>query len=151
MPMNKILKLLFPPQPRNFPYERLLFDLLRSAHILCVSILVGGLYFRPEAPQLDTWLAAVIATGCSLLALELFRSGAVLFELRGVTVLSKVALLLCLPNLSPSNQLTLLMLLVFCSVMARHSPPWFRHRSLLPRPLRERLNIDSHPNKKTKS
>jgi len=75
----------------------------------------------------------------------------VLFELRGVTVLSKVALLLCLPNLSPSNQLTLLMLLVFCSVMASHSPRWFRHRSLLPRPLRERLNIDSHPNKKTKS
>jgi len=66
--MNKILKLLFPPQPRNFPYERLLFDLLRSAHILCVSILVGGLYFRPEAAQLDAWLAAVIATGCSLLA-----------------------------------------------------------------------------------
>lgn len=150
-PMNTLLKLLFPAQPRNFPYQRLVLDLLRSAHILCVSILLGGLYFRPEAAQLKYWLAGVIASGCGLLAVEIYRTGAVLFEVRGITVLCKLALLLYLTNLSPSSQLVLLMLLVFVSSLSSHSSRRIRHHSLLPRPWRETLNLPEQPVKKNQA
>ena len=145
--MNALLKLIFPPQPRNFPYQRLILDLLRSAHILCVSILLGGLYFRPEANQLNYWLMGVIGSGFSLFALEIYRSAAVLFELRGITVLCKLTLLLFLLGLSPSTQLILLMVLVFCSTLTSHSPRRIRHYTLLPIPWKKRLNI-AQPSKK---
>jgi hypothetical protein len=149
--MKTLLQLIFPETTRNFPYQRLVLDLLRSTHILCVSILLGGLYFLPDAAQLKYWLAGVIASGCGLLAVEIYRSGAVLFEVRGITVLSKLALLLYLPQLPVSSQIVLLMLLVFVSSLSSHSSRRIRHHSLLPRPWRAALNIPQHPTKRNQA
>lgn len=149
--MNALLKFIFPEQYRNFPYQRLILDLLRSGHILCVSLLLGGLYFLPESTQIDYWLAGVIITGSSLLVIEIYRSAAVLFELRGVTILTKLALLFYLSGLSPSKQLIGLMGLLLLSSMISHSTRRIRHHSLLPQSWQERLNIDYRPKEKTKA
>ena len=149
--MNALLQLIFPAQSRRFPYQRLILDLLRSAHILCVCLLLGGLYFRPDAPQLGYWLVGVLATGAGLLAIEVHRTAAVLFELRGIIVLCKLALLFYLPQFSPATQLILLMLLVFFSTLSSHSPRRIRHLSVMPLAWRARLNIAESAKDKSKT
>lgn len=129
--MNKLVNLFFPIQSRHFPYQRLVLDLLRSTHILCVSIFLGGLFFSPDAAQLQHWLLGIILSGLGLLAIEIYRTAAILFELRGLMVLSKLALLFYMFELNHASQLTLMMMLVFLSTLSSHSPKRIRHYNWL--------------------
>lgn len=125
-------------------------DLLRSSHILCVCILLGGLYFRPEATQIRYWLAGVIITGLGLLIMEIFRNAAMLIEIRGIAVLIKMLLLLGLTQVNPGHQISILMVIVFSSALISHSPRYFRHYSVLSKSWAKRLNISQDSSTNTK-
>jgi len=140
---NRLHKLLFPDNPRPVPHRRLWLNVFRAMHILCFSVYVGGLYFDRSGVVLQAWFAGILLSGLALWAIDLYSSCILLFEVRGVSVMVKILLLLSLPLLSSQAQLWLLMLLLVFSSLASHSSRKIRHKMLLPLPWLRRLGIDA--------
>lgn len=120
------------PSKQHSPHQRLIIDVTRSVHILCVCILVGGLYFSPENTSLRYWMVGAVTSGLCLLVMEIYRNASMLAELRGIVLVIKMLLLLVMTQFTPSTQLYILMVLVLISAMISHSPRKIRHYSLLP-------------------
>jgi len=96
-PRSRLAALLFPSEPRDLPLRRALRTLLRTAHILATGVLLGGHIFDLPAPLLMPWLWAGVCSGLALLATDLHATFAILFEVRGLLVLLKLALVLAVP------------------------------------------------------
>jgi hypothetical protein len=128
-----ILQALFPQHFRSLPQRRLLLNIFRSIHILCFSILFGGLYFDQAVNLLNLWALGVVGSGICLFLIDIYGSGVVLFEIRGFTVLIKIILLSIAFVLPPDRQFDTLALVIIFSSFISHSPRWIRHRSLLPK------------------
>jgi len=126
------LRLLFPRQFRDLPHRRLILNLLRSTHIVCFSLLIGGLYYELPAEQWRPWLAGAVLSGFSLFAVDLYGSFLALFEVRGVSVLLKLGMLSLLPLLQGDARIGWLIFIIFFSSMISHSTRRFRHHSLAP-------------------
>jgi hypothetical protein len=131
--------LLFPEQYRSLPQRRLLLNVFRSIHILCFSILIGGLYFNQPLIQLNAWALALIVSGVCLFLIDLYGSAIVLFEVRGITVLVKVLLLALTLALPADKKFNMLVLVMVFSTFISHSPRWLRHKNLLPEVLLKKL------------
>lgn len=127
-----IHRLLFPQEFREIPHRRLILNVFRSLHILCFSIFLGGFFFGQEPGMLNSWYVGTIVSGLGLFAIDLYSSFVMLFEVRGISVMLKIILLLALPLLHDLNQLWLLMLLVIFSSFSSHSSRKLRHKNLLP-------------------
>lgn len=131
--MMGLRTLLLPASPRRLRHRRALRTALRSVHILAVGIYVGGVVFAVAATALVPWLVIAIATGVSLLALELHESCAVLAEARGLATLVKLALL-ALAHAQPAWAPLLLGVAVLLASVASHMPGEWRHwRPFAPR------------------
>ncbi len=126
------LRLLFPRQFRDLPQRRLILNLLRSAHIVCFSLLIGGLYYELPAEAWRPWLIGAVLSGLGLFAVDLYGSFLALFEVRGVSVLIKLGMLSLLPWLEGDARIGWLIFIIFFSSMISHSTRRFRHRSLAP-------------------
>jgi hypothetical protein len=127
-----IHQLIFPRHYRSLPQRRLLLNIFRSIHILCFSILVGGLYFNQAISELNFWALSVVFSGVALFLIDIYGSGVVLFEVRGFTVLIKVILLIIAYLLPPAEKFNLLVVVIIFSSFVSHSPRWLRHKNLLP-------------------
>jgi hypothetical protein len=127
-----IHQLIFPRHYRSLPQRRLLLNIFRSIHILCFSILVGGLYFNQAISELNFWALSVVFSGVALFLIDIYGSGVVLFEVRGFTVLIKVILLIIAFLLPPAEKFNLLVVVIIFSSFVSHSPRWLRHKNLLP-------------------
>jgi hypothetical protein len=124
-------QLIFPRHYRSLPQRRLVLNVLRSIHIICFSILVGGLYFDQALSDLNTWALSAIISGVGLFLVDLYATGVVLFEVRGFTVLIKIILLSIALLLPPAEKFHLLVVVIIFSSFVSHSPRWLRHKNLL--------------------
>jgi|GEM_PF-902814 len=137
---HPLLRLLFPEHPRRLPRRRLWLGLIRSVHILCMGVLCGGLVVGATFDMLYLWLLGTLISGVGLLALDMFSSCIVLFELRGVSVLVKIPLVATLPMLNESMALALVVVMIVFSTLISHATRGLRHVSMAPLSWRERLD-----------
>ena len=126
------LRLLFPRRFRDLPRRRLILNLLRAAHIISFSLLLGGLYYGVADEAWRPWLLAAVLSGLALFAVDLYGSFLALFEIRGISVLIKIGLLSLLPLVDANTRLAGLMSIIVFSSLVSHSTRRFRHRSLAP-------------------
>ena len=129
LPLRTVL---FPTQSREVPHRRLILNILRSCHIIFFSLLLGALFFEPTDHTLRFWIIGVILSGLGMLLIDMFGSCIILFEVRGLSVLVKIALLACLPLLSGQAQVYLVLLIIVFSTFISHSAKGIRHRNLMP-------------------
>ena len=94
--------------------------------------------------MLYSWLVGTVLSGLGLLAIDLYGSCILLFEVRGISVLLKMLLLLSLPLFAAQYQLWLLILLVIFSSFVSHSTRGLRHKNLLPAAWQVKLGIHQH-------
>ena len=144
--MNTIRTLFFPENTRRIKHRRSILNVLRSAHLLAISILVGGVFFHVEKNLVTPWLIAAVITGLSMFLLDLYESGVALFEARGASVILKMGLLLCIPLVENSTQVFLLILVIIFSAFISHSTKRIRHKNLLPDALNQHFGIDTKNN-----
>ena len=140
--MNTILKALFPKNYREFKHKRLLIVLLRTAHIICFSILVGGFFFHQDKTQLSPWFLGVMLSGMSMFLVDMYGSCIILFEIRGISILMKLLLLSLIPLLSSNNQIILLMLIIVLSSYISHTTGKIRHRNILSSKTLKKYGLD---------
>jgi hypothetical protein len=138
---DSVLTLLFPHTFREFPYRRLILNLLRAAHILCLCFLVGGFVFSEDRSLLMPWIVATIASGLGIFLLDLYSSCISLFEVRGISVLIKTGLLGLIPFLDRNNQLYLLVALIIFSSLLSHSRRRLRHKSIMSKAFQDKYGI----------
>ena len=101
----------------------------RTAHILATSVLVGGHYFAAPAAALRPWLYAVLGTGGLLWATDLGQGWAYLREVRGLTVLLKMALVASVALLWP-YRVPILFCVALLSGVVSHMPGRYRYYAL---------------------
>jgi len=128
---DSIRTLLFPHNFRGMPHRRLILNLLRSLHLLCLCIMLGGVYFQHSKDELTLWVIGVIVSGLGLFLVDLYGSCIALFEVRGISVLIKLSLIACLPFLSDNNQLLILMLIIIFSSFISHGTRRLRHKNFM--------------------
>jgi hypothetical protein len=126
------LNVLFPHEPRDFPYRRSVRAALRALHILTAGTLVGGHIFAQPDQVLMPWLVAATATGVLLLLSDLHASLAIVFEMRGLAMFIKL-FLLGLIAFWPDAAVPLLVTVVLIGAISSHLPKYYRHKLLFMR------------------
>lgn len=127
---RSLLSLLFPEEPRDFPFRRTVRSLLRALHILTGGTLLGGCIFSQSPEAIKPWLLGTMASGFLLLATDLHASLAVLCEVRGALTVGKLLLLAIVPALA-SVSATVAAIALMIGAVGSHLPRRYRHRVLL--------------------
>ncbi len=127
---NRLWRALFPREPRGFPFRRSVRIALRTTHILTTGVLFGGYVFDVASSALEFWLWSSVVSGLLLFATDLFATLATLFELHGVAVIAKLALLACVPVFW-DYRVSLLVLIFVIGGISSHMPSRFRHKLLM--------------------
>ena len=142
------VRFFFPKEFREFPYRRLIFTTLRTLHIICFSILVGGFFFHQDKSQLSIWFLGAMLSGLGMFLLDLYGSCIALFEVRGISVLIKLVLLALVPAMGSSGQIIILIMVIILSSYVSHTSRRIRHKSFMSRSFLEKYGIQM--NKKFK-
>lgn len=137
--MNRLFSVLFPSEPRGFPFRRWIKDLFRASHILTAGVLLGGHVFQQPPELIHPWGVAAVLTGLGIFLIDLHASFAVLFEFRGLAILTKIALVYGALQW-PEHAWLLLGLTMFIGAMSSHMTGKWRHRVYL---MQERLTPDT--------
>jgi hypothetical protein len=98
---------------------------LRSVHLVAVSVWVGASAFAPQTAQLQQWFGLLLLSGLLLLATDLRHGLGVLREVRGASMVVKLALLCLLPFVDA--RLPLLLVVVMLSAIVSHMPGRYRY------------------------
>ena len=138
---TQLLAFLFPEQPREFPYRMSLRMTLRALHILTTGVLLGGHIFQQPTDILEPWLWFAILSGLAIFLTDIYSSFAVLFEIRGIVVLVKVALL-SLVAVFWEQRIFLLVLILFIGAISSHMPKRYRHKVVF-------LQSEIHPDQRS--
>lgn len=125
-----LYRTLFPLKFRYIPHHRTINITLRSLHIVCFSVLVGGHFFNQPADQIMPWLYATLITGGLMMLIELYGSFTFLIELRGLSVIFKTLLLTLIPFFWDSRFLILAVIIIIASITS-HMRGKYRHISLI--------------------
>jgi hypothetical protein len=128
-----IQQLLLPEEPRDFPGRRMTRSILRTVHILGGGVLIGAYLFQQPQDVIQPWYITATLSGVLLFLTDLHASFAVLFEWRGLSIFSKIGLLLLLP-LMPGFEIAILVLILTIGSISSHLSRKFRHRLWLPLP-----------------
>lgn len=123
-------RLFAPEQPRSIPYGRVWKITLRTAHLMVISVLVGGHAFSAPVGALRPLLYVAIVTGVGMMILEAYPSLHFIFEGWGLLLFAKLALLCCIPFLW-KQRLPVLLVVVAIAGIGSHMSAKFRHYSLL--------------------
>lgn len=118
---------LIPESPRDFPGRRLTRSILRAIHILGGGVLVGAHLFSQSPEIIAHWYTLATVSGMLLFLTDLHASFAILFEWRGLSILSKIFLLLLLP-LMPGYEIAILVIILSIGSVSSHLSRKFRHR-----------------------
>jgi len=127
---STLTAILFPATPRNMPYERGINIALRTAHLMTLSVLLGGHAFDIPAHRLILFLYLTIASGVGLVLLELYASCRWVYLGKGVMVYVKLALLMA-AGVWWEQRVIFLLLAVLVASVGSHMPARFRHYSFL--------------------
>jgi hypothetical protein len=104
--------------------------LLRTAHLMAMGLLLGGLALGGDAQRLRHAIAGTVLSGLLLLALDLAKGTTVLTQGSGAAVLLKL-LLLGLGNLFPGARLGWYLAATAVASIGAHMPGSWRHFSLI--------------------
>lgn len=130
---SNIYARLFPDIPRDFPGRRIARSILRTAHIFGGGVLIGAYLFNQPDSSINIWYITALVSGLLLFLSDLHSSLAVLFEWRGLSIVSKIGILWALPLLSGYEIYALTLILIIGS-LSSHSSRKFRHRLWLTLP-----------------
>ena len=119
-----------PSAPHPIPHRRLRSVLARTAHILAISILVGGHAFNAPAGQLRPMLYVAIASGLIMAFLEAYPSWESLFQGWGILLMIKLALLCAVP-FAWNHRFSILVVVLVIGSVGSHMTKRLRHYSLL--------------------
>ncbi len=125
----RLLTVLFPEQPREFPHRMAMRLSLRALHIMTTGVFLGGHIFHQPISVLEPWLWVAILSGLAILLTDIYSSFAVLFEIRGLVVLLKIALLSLIPFFW-EQRIFILVLILFIGAISSHMPKRYRHKLL---------------------
>jgi len=92
--------------------------------------LLGGHIFNQTEAVLEPWLWTTVVTGLIILITDLHSSLAILFEVRGIAIIFKIALLLLIP-LFWEERITLLVLVLLIGAISSHLPKRYRHKTFV--------------------
>jgi hypothetical protein len=120
---------LFPTPQREFTGQRWVRISLRTAHLITMALLVGGVAAGEAPLELGFAFWGTVATGLAYVALELFNTGVWLFQLKGLAVMVK-ALLLAAAAVAPESALAWLIAAIVIGGISSHMPGRFRYYSL---------------------
>jgi hypothetical protein len=117
------------PKPRP-GWMRLLDIALRAAHVLVISILFGGSFFRIPGDQLLHWRELAMATGFVLVLSEVLHGIHWPYQGRGVMVFLHAGLF-GLACLQPRWAIPCLLAALIIGMLGSHMPKRFRHWSFI--------------------
>lgn len=117
---------------RPLPAARPLRTTLRTLHVIAFSALYGGHLFAASPERLLPALAATLASGGALMALEVYRTPAWPVQVRGVATFVKV-LLVAAVGLWWNAGVWLLTAAIAIGTVTSHMPGRYRYYSLLHR------------------
>ncbi len=103
---------------------------MRTAHLLTFAILYGGHVYGVSREQLLPALVGTVASGGTLMALELYRSPVWPFQVRGLATFCKVLLTLSV-GVWWDARLWLLSTAVIIGGVVSHMPGRYRYYSIL--------------------
>ncbi|RPI76433.1 MAG: hypothetical protein EHM45_12930 [Desulfobacteraceae bacterium] len=104
--------------------------ILRTAHVAMIGIVFGGAFFGVAFSRLILWNNLVIATGCGLIASEVYHCRHWFYQGSGVLGLIHIGLF-GLIRLRPGLAAPLLTLSLILGMMGSHLPKKFRHWSFV--------------------
>jgi hypothetical protein len=125
--VTDIRHVLFPDPPRHFPGRRIIRSCLRAAHVAATAVLLGGHFVDGPLERLVPFLWVALATGTLLIISELLSTFAWLFEVRGLFILAKIALL-SLILVFWESRAAILLIIMLLSVALAHASGSIRHR-----------------------
>jgi hypothetical protein len=111
-------------------WMRWLDVVLRAAHVLVISVLFGGTFFKIPVEALLRWRQLAIATGCALIVSEVFHSRHWPYQGRGVMVFIHVGLF-SLACLQPRLAIACLVAALAVGMLGSHMPKKLRHWSFI--------------------
>ncbi len=114
---------------RSFPGIRWVRISLRTAHLIAMGLLVGGVAVGTPIDQLTLALWGTLASGALFVGIELYQSLTFLVQVKGIVVLLKLLLLVAAIGF-PGSALTLLIAAIVIGGLSSHMPGRYRHYSL---------------------
>ena len=121
--------LLFPWPPRRHRWARPVLVVVRAVHVVAMALVLGGIAFRVPDQDLTGPVVATVASGLLLVAVELARTGAWLYQGAGLAALAKLALL-GLGHLFPAARLPLYLAATVVACVGAHMTGALRHYSI---------------------
>jgi hypothetical protein len=125
-----LFRIFAPKEPRPIPYGRFYKISLRTAHLMVISVLVGGHAFNAPVSALRPLLYVALVTGLGMIFLEAYPSLHFVFQGWGLLLLIKLALLCSIP-FAWKQRLPILLVVVAIASIGSHMPGRFRHYSVL--------------------
>ena len=111
-------------------WTRFLDIVLRTAHVLVISVLFGGAVFKIPAAQLSPWKYLAIVTGGALIVSEILHSRHWPYQGRGVMVFIHVGLF-SLAGFQPGLAIPCLLAALVVGMLGSHMPKKLRHWSFI--------------------
>jgi hypothetical protein len=124
-------RLFLPPEEApSLPCSRFCKIALRTAHLMAISVLVGGHAFGAPKHALLPWLYAAIVTGAGMIFFEAYPGLGFVFQGWGLMFFAKLALLCCIP-FAWKARFPILLVVVAIASIASHMPGRLRRYSVL--------------------
>lgn len=76
-------------------------------------------------------MLGVVITGLAMFMVDLYGSFIALFEVRGISILIKILLLMCIPYVNEDAQIALFIIVIIFSSFVSHSTRRVRHKSFM--------------------
>jgi TctA family transporter len=111
-------------------WTRLLDIILRTAHVLVISVFFGGAVFQLPIARLLPWRALAVATGVLLIASEIAHHRHWPFQARGLMVFIHAGLL-GLVYFQPGLAIPCLLAALVVGMLGSHMPKKLRYWSFL--------------------
>ena len=126
--MTRLLRALFPANPRYLPGHRWLNIALRTLHLVGIAGIGGGYLFVSADETWRLYQGLSLVSGALLALLFVYSNGIWLLQLRGLVILFKLSLFYAI-FLWPELAAELLILILVLSGWISHAPGKTRYYS----------------------
>jgi hypothetical protein len=116
---------------RDFPGRRWLINGLRALHLVGVVGVGAGVLGGLPAPAWQGYAWLLGGSGIGILALDRWSNSAYLYQVNGLSILGKLAVLVLFLLVPESREAVFWVILLF-SVLLTHAPGQLRHRVVCP-------------------
>lgn len=117
------------PGHRDFPGKRWVVNLLRAAHLVGVVGVGAGMLAAWPPAHWQPYAVALLASGLAILFVDWWSNPRYLLQVKGLSVLVKLALAGWLAA-DPARLAWLFWTLLILSVLIAHAPGSLRHREV---------------------